>query len=57
MQPCKFFENDLTFPIQLMAPMFPSDPIQDDDVHYILLKKKKNEPFQIHRTTKQAPNL
>ena len=21
--------------------MFPSDPIQDDDVHYILFKKKK----------------
>ena len=31
--------NDLTFPIQLMAPMFLSDPIQDDDVHYILYKK------------------
>ena len=40
-----------------MAPMFPSDPIQDDDVHYILFKKKKNELFQIHRTTKQTPNL
>ena len=38
--------------------MFPSDPIQDDDVHYILFKKKKkNELFQIHRTTKQTPNL
>ena len=38
-----------------MAPMFLSDPIQDDVVHYI--EQNKNEPFQIHRTTKQAPNL
>ena len=30
--------NDLTFSIKLMAPMFLSDPIQDDDVHYILYK-------------------
>ena len=52
MQPGKIFEND-AFPIQLMALMFLSDPIQDDDVHI----QNKNEPFQTHRTTKQPPNL
>ena len=32
-----------------------SDPIQDDVVHYI--EQNITEPFQIHRTTKQASNL
>ena len=38
-----------------MAPILLSDPIEDDVVHYI--EQNINEPFQIHRTTKQAPNL
>ena len=38
-----------------MTPMFLSDPIQDDVVHYI--EQNITEPFQIHGTTKQASNL
>ena len=40
-----------------MAPMFPSDPIQDDDVHYILFKKKKKKKMSYSKFIGQLNRL